>query len=139
MPYDPNLISNTNNANSFLYAAERCFEQRPMSDNTIQALLIPAVVCTTFAIELTLKAVTTIEGKDSKGHNLYDLYEKLSGDSQSALQKSLSLTDADLRKEITKVANAFVDWRYIYESQTEVYLDIDFIRKLATAAKDLVE
>lgn len=136
MSYDPNNIANI--SKGFLLAAERCFEQRQLSDGQIQAPLVPGVVCTAFSIELSLKAVLTIENKESTGHKLNELYGKLSPDSQLVLQNSLSLRKSELWNKLTKVSKVFVKWRYIYESES-IQLDIDFLKRLAVAVKDLAE
>jgi len=133
--YDPNKISNI--AKAFLLAAERCFEQKPLHDGQIQALLVPGIVCTAFSIELSLKAVLTIENKKvKKSHKLNDLYGKLSSDSQLLLQNKLPLKGNNLRNKLTEVSEVFKDWRYIYEEES-IKLDIDFLKRLAVAAKDL--
>ena len=63
MAHDPQKIINT--ANSFLLAADRALEQRPLGPAQFQMLLVPAVVSTAFAVELYFKAIITLE-KGSK-------------------------------------------------------------------------
>lgn len=136
MSYDPNNILNI--AKGFLLAAKRCFEQRQLQMGQIQAPIVPGVVCTTFSIELSLKAVLIIESKIVKGHELDELYKKLSPDSKLVLQKKLSLSQSDLQNKLAEVSKVFEKWRYIYESET-TKLDIDFLKKLAVVANDLAE
>ncbi len=136
MSYDPNVIAN--NANSFLLAAERCFEEKQLLDGRIQFLAVPGIVCRAFSIELYLKTVLTIENKKATGHELNKLYGKLSSGSQSILQNKLSLTESALRKKLDEVSNVFVEWRYLYESKSILSVD-DFLKRLSAAVKSLAE
>jgi len=137
MSYGPKVMADV--ANSFLLAAKRCFEQRQLPSGQIQALLVPGVVCTAFAIELNVKAILTIEKNESTGHELDKLCSKLSRDSQSVLQQRLALTESEFQRKVNEVSCAFVEWRYIYESQLDRHLDIDFLNRLADEVKKLAE
>ena len=65
--YDPQRIIDT--ANSFLLAADRAFEQRSLGSNQFQMLVVPAVVSTTFAVELFFKGIVTLEKGNATGHH----------------------------------------------------------------------
>ena len=126
-------------ANSFLLAAKRCFEPTQLPSGDRKWPLVPGVVCTAFAVELHVKAILTIENNESMGHELDRLCSRLSTDSQSVLQQRLALTESEFHRKINEVSGAFKEWRYIYESQQDRHLDIDFLRKLAGEVKKLAD
>ncbi len=86
---------------------------------------IPFVVNSAFAIELYLKTLGQLHNAPSRGHDLLDLFDKLPGPARAAIEKHLSLakwqcgiaTLEEYRKSIEELRGAFVDWRYLYESQ----------------------
>jgi hypothetical protein len=95
--------------------------------------MAPMVVCTAFSMELYLKCLITIEGGDHKNeHNLERLFRKTSAGSQDAIRKNYekkrAIQDAqfaaakvparpksDFDHVLLASADAFVDFRYIYE------------------------
>jgi len=131
--YDPKRIIDT--ANAFLLAAGRAMEQRPLGGNQFQMLPVPAVVCNAFAIELYLKALLTLEGSPSSGHDLSALFEKLQQPTRSVIHGRLKMNEADFAPQIAAVAKAFVEWRYIFEAGS-IGVDLDFLVRLAKAAGD---
>lgn len=136
MAHDPQNIKNT--AFSFLLAADRCFEQRPLPNGQFQMPIVPAIVCSAFGIELCLKAIITIEKGKATGHELLKLFIKLSPQSKAALAASLFLEEKALRQKLGSISSAFVEWRYIYESQS-ASIDSDFLRQFARATAQLLE
>jgi len=134
--YDAQKILNT--ADSFLLAAGRCFEQRPLRPGQFEMLVVPAVVCNAFAIELYLKAIITLENGTAKGHDLSILFARLSNKAKDILAKKLSIDETELKKKIDEVAGVFVEWRYIFESQSS-NVNSAFITELAKACKTLAE
>lgn len=46
-----------NSSKAFYIAYQRCMEQRPLSNGQIQFLVVPAIVCAAFSIELGFKAL----------------------------------------------------------------------------------
>lgn len=136
MPHDAQQIINT--ANSFILAADRCVEQRPLALGQFQMLIVPAVVCAAFAIELYFKAIITLEGGSAKGHDLSDLFSRLSSNSQRALTTHLSVTQPAFVQKLKEISGAFVEWRYIFEQQT-ANIDMVFLNGLAKASRFVVE
>lgn len=134
--HTPQQIVNT--AASFYLAADRSSEQRPIAPGSVQMLIVPTVVCRAFAIELYFKAIIAIEGGTAKGHDLATLFGRLSQSSQDRIRADLSTTLSELSQKIAQVSNAFVDWRYIYESQSST-VDASFLYVLAFSAKSLAE
>lgn len=136
MAHDPQRIKNT--AFSFLLAADRCFEERSLPNGQLQMPLVPAVVCAAFGIELCLKAIITIEKGKATGHELRKLFIRLSPQSKDALAVALSLEEKVLRQKLSSISGAFVEWRYIYESQS-ASIDSQFLHQFARAAAQLLE
>lgn len=136
MGYDPQKILNT--ADSFLLAANRCFEQRPLGLGRFEMPMVPAIVCTAFAIELYLKAIITLESGTATGHDLWNLYNGLSEQAKDTLTKGLSIKHDDLNKKVKEASRVFVEWRYIFESES-LKVDPAFLSGLAQACKTFVE
>ena len=136
MAYDPQKIINT--AHSFLLAADRAMEQRPLGAGQCQLLLVPAVVSTAFAIELYFKAIITLENGTTRGHNLFDLFGHISESSRTKLIAGLQLTQAVFEQKLGTVAAVFVEWRYIFEQQS-TNLDFAFLTKLAQTSKQVAD
>jgi hypothetical protein len=136
MANDPLQIRNT--AFSFLTAADRCFEMRPLPNGQFQVPLVPAVVCAAFGIELCLKAIISIEKGTATGHELHKLFIKLSPQSKVALATVLSLQEEELWQKIGAISRSFIEWRYIYETDS-ASIDTDFLRRFSRATAQLLE
>ena len=136
MAYDPQQIINT--ANSFLLAADRALERRPLGPDQFQTLLVPAVVSTAFAIELYFKGIITLENGHAKGHDLSQLFECLSLGSGAALIATLQLDRHTFDQKLKAISSVFVDWRYIFEQKSE-NLDLQILSELAQGSKRVAE
>lgn len=88
--------------------------------------LAPFVVNSAFAIELYLKTLHEIGGISIRGHELLELYDKLSDTTRDVVIKhalehasgyGVMLTTAhQFRSFIAELNTTFVEWRYCYES-----------------------
>ena len=136
MAHDPQKIINT--ANSFLLAADRALEQRPLGTGQFQVLLVPAVVSTAFAVELYFKAIITLENGNAWGHDLSALFKHLSAKSQAAFIAGLQLDQVVFEQNIGNTSDVFREWRYIFEQQS-ANLDFSFLTKLAQESKRLAD
>lgn len=136
MSHAPQTIINT--ANSFLLAADRSFEQRPLGPCQFQMLLVPAVVSTAFAVELYFKAIITLERGNARGHDLSALFEHISARSKATLVAGVQLDQAAFKQKLGAISGVFVEWRYIYEQQS-ANLDFQFLTKLARESKQVVD
>jgi len=134
--YDTQKIINT--ANSFFLGADRCSEQRPLALGQVQMLLVPAVVCKAFSIELYFKGIIAIEKGSATGHDLSTLFSLLTAPSQLTLRTGLSLSEIEFNQKLKDISSAFRDWRYIFERQSS-NLDAAFLNGLASASKALAE
>lgn len=132
MAHDPQKIINT--ANSFMLAADRALEQRPLESGQFQMLLVPAVVSTAFAVELYFKAIITLENGCARGHDLSYLFKHLSTKSQATLIAGVHHSYADFEQKLETISGAFVEWRYIFEQQS-ANLDFRLLTNLAQESK----
>ena len=136
MAYDPQKIINT--ANSFLLAADRALEQRPLGPGQFQLLLVPAVVSTAFAVELYFKAIITLEKGNARGHDLSALFKHISAKLQATLVSGVQLNQAAFEQKLGAISGVFVEWRYIFEQQS-AKLDLPFLTKLAQESKQVAD
>ena len=136
MPFDSQQILNT--ANSFMLGANRCSEQRAIGPGQFQMPIAPAVVCSAFAIELYFKAIIALEGGNAKGHSLSVLYTRCSSRSQLAVASQLAISQTAFEQKLKEIADAFVEWRYIFEQQS-ASIDPAFLNSLAAACKSVAE
>ena len=136
MAYDPKHIINT--ANSFLLAADRALEQRPVEHGQFQMLFVPAIMSTAFAVELYFKSIATLENGNARGHDLSVLFECLSPKSQATLIASFPIDTSAFKQKLKSISDAFVEWRYIFEQQS-ANLDFQFLKELAQASRLIAE
>jgi hypothetical protein len=88
--------------------------------------IAPFVVNSAFAIELYLKTLHELGGTSIRGHELLELYDRLSDATRAVVVKhallnatgyGVTLTTADqFRSFVAELNNSFVDWRYCYET-----------------------
>lgn len=94
---------------------------------------IPVIVLKAFACEMYLKSYLSKDGSISipRRHNLYELYRNLSRNTKSKVNRILldkmkisnkDYKQLDIDLDISKVANAFEEWRYFYEGDYSIDL-----------------
>ena len=115
---------------AFLEAYRRCMTDSP---ETSEAMFIPALVCAAFSAEVGLKSLLLQAGKPVHGHDLFTLFEQLPPNSQSEIVQSVGLDPASFMANLTQIRNAFPEWRYIYEFQTERMINVAFVANFAQA------
>jgi hypothetical protein len=105
----------------------------------------PFIVNSAFSIELYLKTLGKIYDKQMKGHDLLTLFDSLPIAAHQTIDAVLPACikefgpagNVDLRTCISELANAFIEWRYLYErvgAQT-AYIDrIIFVAKVMDEA-----
>lgn len=125
---DPMLIFAELHAESFLRAYERCI--KPAG----QGLGTPALICAALSAELGLKAILarhrTPTGKE---HKLKKLLELIPAPDREWIVHTTAGSFPDFDQQLEKASEAFVDWRYIYESKTPKELNIFFVGAFASA------
>ncbi len=118
---------------SFLLAAKRCNEHRPLPSGVLQYLEVPTLVCYAFSVELGLKTLALFEGgKAAREHDLKKLFRALSSTLQAQVIADTGnpqFFDSDL----DLVRDAFEVWRYIHERGHMVDTDLGFLQRFAAA------
>ena len=104
-------------------------------------LMYPFAVNCAFACELYMKAIM-IHGSASdefeKGHELDDLYNKLSSNDQSSIEALYNAKSTkDLKTLLAEDGNTFVEWRYALEKPVEVC--ISGLRAFMDSLKEYVD
>jgi hypothetical protein len=131
-------VQAVNLSRAFGLASLRCEEQRPLPDGRFEMLAVPAVVCLAFAVEVGVKAMLLKIGASAKGHSLSDLVGKLPMPARQTLVQATGLDEATFASRLSLVGNAFVEWRYIYESE-KAQVDLAFLRTLNQAIQASIQ
>lgn len=125
-------------AKSF-YNAYIALEQCKPDDDLL--LVAPRLVNGAFSIELIIKAILVEQDISyNNEHNLKVLFDKLPRDIQNTMwrylaKKAPEYTDKAKREnELILMSNAFVQWRYCYESNNVPAFDGRFLSVFANAA-----
>lgn len=109
----------------------------------MQMLLIEAIVCYAFSVELCFKAIRTREnGTAEIGHNHQTLFATLSMPSQGAIKTAFSKIDdvASFDANLKAASGSFQEWRYIYEKQAakeSVSGLLGFLKNLSAASLEV--
>lgn len=132
-----------NNAVGFSIAAKRCLESRTTPSGKIEMLVVPAVVCSAFALELYLKLLIKIEtGNCAKGHELEKLFNQLTDKTRTEIERSFFSNEkcekSQLNSALVEFSRAFCDWRYIHEQGT-LSVRIDILNYLIESAQTAVK
>jgi len=121
-------------AESFVRASE------VLISRASQGLGTPGLICAALGAELSLKAILKRRGIEfGREHNLRVLLNLASPQDRDAIVTSTRLRFVDFDAELDKAARAFVDWRYIYESQAPKELNMLFLATLARSAAERLE
>ena len=126
-----------NSSRGFYLAFQRCMEERLLPSNKVEVLLVPAVVCAAFSIELGFKTLLLRAGRSACGHNLQDLFNKLEPATQNAIVGAVGIERQEFDASLKAVCDAFVGWRYLYE-RAVMNIELAFVSKLATATQDTI-
>lgn len=124
----------------FQAAFERCWNLDRKYDLAPDYILgIPALVCAALGIEIGLKSLLMSFGKQPKrGHDLKKLLDALPADLKSGIVDEVSGKFPDFDKQLLDAANAFVKWRYFYESEEHIEVNILFVGTLGAAVQKQV-
>lgn len=113
----------------------RCSQPIQNTDGSASTPSSPMICCFAFAAELYLKSL--LHGGNVRGHDLSKLFERLnSGDRRGIATQYEALTERklpQLRQDIESMAEAFVNWRYIYEKSSAKIP----VHRLATLARSI--
>jgi hypothetical protein len=127
------------NALNFHEGAQRCFENRQQGDGRSSFPIMPGIVGLAFACELYMKSLFVMETGKPKAtgtHRLNVLFAALSEETRAAIaerygdrRRGLNL---NLQSDLVTFANAFVDFRYVYEGKAGE-MDIVGLAQLAAS------
>lgn len=131
-------------AHNFHIAGLRCGKPEPLENGRESLPAIPMIVCLAFASELYLKAFIYASDQHAHGHDLAQLFSRLSEHEKSKIRDRYTLEieeeSVDLETDLANLSKAFVDWRYIYEKSNELIAVCDLValsRSLHFAICDL--
>lgn len=96
---------------------------------------IGCVILNAIACEIGLKALLAYENNFSHGHDLYDLFDKLSSQTQKKIIQYTSYDVEHFKKALLECKNNFIQWRYYYE-MSNLHVDYKFIIELFCAIKE---
>lgn len=132
-----NIAQAQNSSRAFYLAFQRCMEQRPLLNGQVQFLVVPAVVCAAFSIELGLKAIVLRAGGSVSGHKLKELFGALEPPTQQLIFAAVGIERQEFDSSLEVASDAFVEWRYIHELES-TNVDMEFLSKLSKATQDAI-
>lgn len=108
------------------------------ASHKVVAPTAPTVVNTAFAAELHMKAIALRRLPDVQGHNLEWLFNKaLNQEERETIAKHFKAQTGrgldELSADLAGIAPAFVEWRYVYESDKR-NIDAEALHEFAKAA-----
>lgn len=112
------------------YVYEQSLLKRPVDPLGVSPFIVNGV----FSAEMYLKTLLEIYKKNEHGHNLSALFKQLPNKVKDKINKKKLRFEAKYGvqsgipfiKHIKECANAFVDWRYMYE-KSELHFDVQKI------------
>lgn len=124
------------NAAGFHIAALRCAEPRTVAG--MVQLPTPAMIANfAFAIELYFKSFLFASNGSPWGHNLQELFRRLSNIDTAEVEKRFEVLSGRnaqaLAADLASYAKAFEEWRYIFESSREIRIAVYSMADLARA------
>lgn len=120
-------------ATAFLEAYRRCSLQRHPIDEGQEGMFLPALICAAFAAEVGLKALLLQDGELVTGHDLYDLFDRLSPELKESITGLTGIDSESFMQRLLAARRAFIDWRYMFEFQDERSISLEFVARFATA------
>lgn len=117
-------------ARSFRLAFEKCHGSGLPSDHGVPNAIVPSIVCLAFAIEVGFKAILLGSNAPATGHRLDKLFEALPVEDREKVLFHSGVERTAFEQNLELVANAFVDWRYIYEKRGVVSISEQFLQML---------
>jgi hypothetical protein len=108
-------------------------EGSPLSSFYIGCVILNSIAC-----EIGLKALLAYENNFSHGHDLYELFYKLSPQTQTTIKQYISYEEDSFDEALLESKNNFIKWRYYYES-THLTVNYEFIFRLFSAIKAILD
>ena len=123
-------------ADTFFCAAERCNENRHITNEKFEWLPVPAIVNMAFACELYMKSILILNTETSKEHNLNELYHTLPPKIKEKIQQKFNSDTPYFQESLNKVADCFEECRYLYEYET-LTVNLPFLWRFAEVLKEI--
>ncbi|WP_169792251.1 HEPN domain-containing protein [Pseudohongiella spirulinae] len=119
----------------FQAAFERCWNLNREFDLAPEYILgMPALMCAALSIEIGLKSLLIESGtRPKKEHNLRLLLNALPPAIKAAIVDEVKAKYPDFQSQIANAEKAFVTWRYFYESEEHIEVNILFVGALGAA------
>lgn len=122
-------------ANSFATTANEIYENKLKVTPSNGASITPFIVNTVFSIELYMKTIHKINGKDIRGHDLIKLYAILPDNTKNIIRETGKYISPlyklekpeDISIYLESFKKAFEEWRYRYEYE-KLSIDIQNLR-----------
>ncbi len=76
---------------------------------------VPGIVCGAFSVELYLKCLLALEGKDVRKHEPSVLFGSLAADVRRHVVKHFGLPEPEVERLMERLDGAFEGWRYVHE------------------------
>ena len=108
-------------------------ERTPLSSFYIGCVILNSIAC-----EIGLKALLAYENNFSHGHDLYELFHKLSPQTQMIIKQCISYEEDSFNEALLDSKNNFIKWRYYYES-AHLPANYEFIFRLFSAIKAILD
>lgn len=125
-------------SSAFFLASERCLTEKNDGEICQSIILVPGIVCLAFSIELGLKAILALQDQPTKGHNIFELFSKISPEKQLQIIERIGLGKDEFDIKLKKAADVFTQWRYVYEHE-QVEASLGFLDNLARSVQNLTE
>jgi len=108
--------------------------------------VVPGIVNSSFSLELYLKSLLILEGKNSWGHGLLSLYNEVDTTNQRRIEKlyqeelakfpinfpptvkSANTIKLDIISVLERIKDAFSCFRYVFEGNTNSYIGAQHVR-----------
>ena len=108
------------------------------------------IVLLSFACELYFKALFCIEKieeddsisvvKMKKGHELDDLFNRLSNDLKKMVSQKTNYKVEELTQQLNVHKNDFIEWRYIFEKDSQKFkYNVSFLENIANTLYEIAK
>ena len=124
-------------SSAFLEAFRRCDPMSEARSESKHMMAFPAIVCAAFSAEVGLKTMLARIGVAAKGHDLRALYLKLPGEAKYSIFEATGLSVEEFAAQLAHSRLAFSEWRYIYEENREMSININFLGNFASAVESV--
>lgn len=120
-------------ADSFFNSAQTILPL-PIKNGILPPSTVPCIVLISFACEIYIKSFLPSKTKWVRDHSLEKYFKMLGEVHQKEIKEILS--DNTFDKKLSDIANAFKDWRYIYEFSGDLNtINLGFLYNFAEALK----